>query len=137
MKAPGPHLTKANYETLAGLRRALRGFLRFSRDAARAEGIPAQQHQALLAIKGFPGREEVTIGELAEWLHVKHHSAVGLVDRLADRQLVRRKPSEADRRRVHVVLTARGEALIARLSAAHWEELRQLGPQLRQLLGSM
>ena len=74
-----PTITKAQYESLAALRYALRGFLRFSRDAARAAGIPPQQHQALLAIKGYPGREKVTIGELAERLHLRHHSAVWLV----------------------------------------------------------
>lgn len=130
-------LTKAHYESLAALRHELRRFLSFSREAAREEGIPPQQHQALLAIKGFPGRDEVTIGELAERLHLRHHSAVGLVDRLARRQLVRRERSAKDRRRVCVALTTRGEALVARLSAAHLQELRQIGPELRRLLSVM
>ncbi|HWA86136.1 MAG TPA: MarR family winged helix-turn-helix transcriptional regulator [Opitutus sp.] len=132
-----PPLAKSHYETLAGLRHALRRFLRFSADAARGAGLPPQQHQALLAIKGFPERDYVTVGELAERLRVRHHSAVGLVDRLVRRQLVRRRPSQTDRRRVHVMLTARGEALIARLSAAHLAELRQIGPELRRLIDSM
>ncbi len=127
-------LTKADYEQLAALRHALRRFLVFSRAAAEEEGIPAQQHQALLAIKGFPGRDYVTVGELAERLHLKHHSAVGLVDRLGRQKLVRRDPAREDRRRVHVSLTARGEALVQRLSTAHLRELRQLGPELRQLI---
>lgn len=132
-----PALTKAHYESLAALRHALRAFLQFSQMAARTAGILPQQHQALLAIKGFPGRDYVTIGELAERLHVRHHSAVGLVDRLVRRQLLRRTPSKEDRRRVHVQLTAKGEALVARLSAVHLEELRQIRPQLRQLLDAM
>ncbi|HVU23738.1 MAG TPA: MarR family transcriptional regulator [Opitutus sp.] len=135
-RRPTP-LVKSDYEALAALRHALRRFLRFSAEAARAAGLPPQQHQALLAIKGFPGREYVTIGELAERLRVKHHSAVGLVDRLARRQLVRRAPAAADRRRVHVALTARGEALIARLSETHLAELRQIGPELRRLIAAM
>lgn len=130
-------LTKANYEALAELRHTLRGFLRFSEAAAKAAGVPPEQHQALLAIKGFPGRDIITIGELAERLHVQHHSAVGLVDRLVRRQLVRRVRDGADRRRVHVELSARGETLIGRLSAAHLDELRQIGPLLRQLLDTM
>lgn len=128
------NLSKSHYETLSSLRHALRRFLAFSQAAAREEGIPPQQHQALLAIKGFPGREEVSIGELAEWLHLKHHSAVGLVDRLARRQLVSRVPSRKDRRQVNVKLTARGEALIQRLSEAHLDELKRLGPKLRELI---
>jgi DNA-binding MarR family transcriptional regulator len=127
-------LSKRHYETLAAWRLALRQFLRFSQEAARGAGIPPQQHQALLVIKGFPGRDFATVGEIAEWLHLKHHSAVGLVDRLTQRQLVERCAAAEDRRRVEVRLTARGEALIQKLSAAHLRELRQLRPQLKRLL---
>jgi len=129
-----PKLTKSHYEMLAALRLALRRFLAFSQSAAKTEGVPPQQHQALLAIKGFPGREQVSIGELAEWLHLKHHSAVGLVDRLARRQLVTRVASSDDRRQVHVKLSARGEALIQRLSVAHLAELKRLGPEWKKLI---
>jgi DNA-binding MarR family transcriptional regulator len=129
-----PQLTKSHYETLASLRHALRRFLAFSEAAAREEGIPAQQHQALLAIKGFRGRDQVSVGELAEYLHLKHHSAVGLIDRLSRRQLVSRTTSKKDRRQVIVALTPRGEALIRRLSAAHLDELKRLGPELRKLI---
>ncbi len=129
-----PSLAQSHYELLATLRHALRKFLRFSHDAARGAGLPPQQHQALLAIKGFPGDAPMSVGELAARLQLRHHSAVGLVDRLARRQLVRRVPSPADRRRVGLALTARGDALIARLSAAHLRELQQLGPELRRLL---
>jgi DNA-binding MarR family transcriptional regulator len=134
---PRPAISKSHYELLAELRHALRGFHRFSREAALAGGLTPQQHQALLAIKGFPGRDYVSIGELAERLQVRHHSAVGLVDRLVRRRLVRRLSSAVDRRRVEVRLTARGEAKIERLSAAHLGELRQLGPGIRKLLESM
>lgn len=132
--AQTPRLSPAHYETLAAWRRALRRFLRFSEEAAEAAGLPTQQHQALLAIKGFPGRDRVTVGELADWLGVRHHSAVGLVDRLAKRRLVRRAPAPEDRRRVYVSLTAAGETLIERLSQAHLRELRQIGPELRRLI---
>lgn len=137
MTARRPSLNKSHYEHLAALRRALRVFLRFSRDAARAAGLTPQQHQALLAIKGYPGREFVSIGELAESLQLRHHSVVGLVDRLCGRRLVLRAHSTADRRRVEVRLTPKGEACIERLSAAHLRELRQLGPGIRRLLESM
>lgn len=137
MPAPSPRIAKSHYELLAALRHALRRFQRFSRDAARDAGLTPQQHQALLAIKGFPGRDYVSIGELAERLQLRHHSAVGLVDRLVQRQLVRRTPSPDDRRRQEVRVTTEGEKLIGRLSAAHLKELRQLRPELRRLLESM
>lgn len=134
MTRPALELTKRHYETLAAWRYALRQFLRFSQEAARSAGIPPQQHQALLVIKGFPDRDHVTIGELAERLDLKHHSAVGLVDRLAERELVERTVSSEDRRRIEVRLTRRGEALVARLSAVHLRELRNLKPELKRLL---
>ena len=137
MPALSPRIAKSHYELLAALRHALRRFQRFSRDAAKEAGLTPQQHQALLAIKGFPGRDYVSVGELADRLQLRHHSAVGLVNRLVQRQLVRRTPSLVDRRRQDVSVTALGEKLIGRLSAAHLQELRQLRPELRHLLESM
>ncbi len=134
MPARTTRLTKAEYETLAAFRYALRQFLHFSEEAAQKAGLTPQQHQALLAIKGFPARDRVTIGELAERLRVRHHSAVGLVDRLAAEQLVARKPGTTDRRRVFLGLTARGEALLEKLASAHRVQLRRLAPQMKVLL---
>ena len=127
-------LSKAEYELLASFRYALRQFLRFSEEAARAADIEPRQHQALLAIKGFPGRDWVTIGELAERLQIRHHSAVGLVDRLVANGLLAREPASDDRRQVHIALTSRGEALLDRLAAAHKAELLRLEPELKELL---
>jgi DNA-binding MarR family transcriptional regulator len=122
---------KSTYEPLAAFRYALRQFLHFSEEAAHAAGITPQQHQALLAIKGFPARDQVTIGELAERLQLRHHSTVGLVDRLAVEKLVARANSGADRRQVFVKLTPHGEQVLARLSSAHSEQLKRLAPELK------
>ena len=123
-------LSKSQYEVLAAFRYALRQFLHFSEEAAQAAGITAQHHQALLAIKGFPGRDCVTVGELAERLQLRHHSAVGLVDRLVAERLVTRAPSARDRRQVYVQLAKHGEQVLERLSSAHMEQLKRLGPEL-------
>jgi DNA-binding MarR family transcriptional regulator len=131
---PAPDLSKSDYEALAALRYALRQFLRFSEEAAAEEGLAPQQHQALLAIKGFPGREQITIGELAEKLQVRHHTAVGLVNRLVTERLVVRATATEDRRKVLIALTKRGERVLAKLSSAHREELRRIGPDFRALL---
>ena len=127
-------LGKDDYTTLAEFRYLLRQFGAFSEEAARAADLPAQQHQALLAIKGFPGRDEVTIGELAERLNLKHHTVVGLVDRLAGRGLIHREPDKLDRGKVMIVLTAKAENILLGLSLAHRDELRRLAPLLRELL---
>jgi len=131
---PSPRITKSHFELLAEFRHSLRRFQRFSQEAARSAGLTPQQHQALLAIKGFPGRDFVSIGELAERLQLRHHSAVGLVNRLVRRRLARRTLSSVDRRRVEVHLSPQGEEKIEMLSAAHLRELRQLSPGIRRLL---
>ncbi len=132
--APRKIATKTEYEILAEFRYALRRFLRFSESAAREVGLTPQQHQALLAIQGFPGREQITIGELAERLQIRHHSAVGLADRLEAERLIKRVPGADDRRKVYISLTAHGQSMIEKLSALHHEQLVRLTPQLRSLL---
>lgn len=127
-------VTKAEYEMLAAFRYTLRQFLRFSEEAAQAVGLTPQQHQALLAVMGFPERDRITIGELAKRLQIQHHSTVGLVDRLEAQGLLTREPAEDDRRQVYVRLAPAGLELLARLSSAHKEELRRIGPQLNEML---
>jgi DNA-binding MarR family transcriptional regulator len=134
MLAKSAKVTQIEYEMLAGLRYSLRQFLRFSEEVARAARITPQQHQALLAIKGFPGRNHITIGELAERLQIRHHSAVGLTDRLVSKGLIARKPAPTDRRQVYLTLTPRSEGVLEELSAAHKEQLRRVGPQIESFL---
>lgn len=131
---PTGSLAKADYELLADFRYTLRKFLGFSEAAAVSHGVTPQQHQALLAIEGFPGRDWVTIGELAEQLRIAHHSAVGLVNRMEILELVRRSKSPEDRRRVHVRLTTKGLGLLEDLYRAHRTELKTIGPKLISLL---
>lgn len=119
---------------LAALRYSLRQFIRFSENAAHQAGLTPQQHQALLAIKGFPGRDYVTIGELAERLQIVHHSAVGLADRLTKEKYVRRNRNPDDMREVYLQLTARGEKVLQQLSSAHQEQLQRMGPEINALL---
>jgi DNA-binding MarR family transcriptional regulator len=119
-------VTKAEYEALAAFRYNLRQFLHFSESAAETAGVTPRQHQALLAVKGFPGRDSVTIGELAEQLQIAHHSAVGLVDRLAAQKLIIREAGSEDRRQVYVRLSARGAEVLQKLTNAHKDELRRL-----------
>jgi DNA-binding MarR family transcriptional regulator len=134
MSSAKRRVTKAQYETLASFRYALRLFLRFSEDAAKSVGLTPQQHQALLAIKGFPGRDSVSVGELAERLQLRHHSAVGLIDRLSALDLLQRQPSDQDRRQVDISLTAKGEKLLETLSTTHHSQLEKVAPHITGLL---
>jgi DNA-binding MarR family transcriptional regulator len=129
-------LADADYARLAEFRYLLRHFLAFSEAAAEDNGLTPQHHQALLAIRGFRGMsgDGLAVGELAERLGIRHHSAVGLVDRLAAHGLVRRHGAAGDRRRVLVGLTPKAETLLARLTLAHRDELKRLAPLLRRVL---
>lgn len=119
-------LTKEDYEALAAFRNALRRFLHFSEQEARAEGLTSQQHQLLLAVKGQPGRDWAAISELAEALQIRHNAAVGLVDRCVSAGLVQRNVSPEDRRQARITLTYLGEQMIAKLSQRHQRELESL-----------
>lgn len=130
-------LSREQYRTLAEFRYLLRRFLGFSQAAARQSGLTATRHQALLAIKGFPGDEAPTVGDLAERLCIRHHSAVELVDRLEQAGLLRRRHDPGDRRRVQLALTAAAERQMAELSAIHLKELHQLGQAFQTILGRL
>jgi DNA-binding MarR family transcriptional regulator len=129
--------SKDVYVVQAAFRFALRQFLRFSETAARTVGLTPQQYQGLLAIHGFPDRDQVSVGELAERLQLHHHSTVGLIDRLVAKGLAAREKSTIDRRQVMVRLTPQGIRIVERVSAANRGELRRLRPQLTQLLNQM
>jgi DNA-binding MarR family transcriptional regulator len=68
---------------------------------------------------------------------VRHHSAVGLVDRLVADKLVRRESASNDRRQVYIRLTPRGESVLEKLSELHHTQLRTLGPELRRMLARL
>jgi DNA-binding MarR family transcriptional regulator len=123
-----------DYETLARFRFELRRFQAFSEAAANKSGLTAQQHQALLAIRGFSNREGVSIGDLAGYLLIRHHTAVELVDRMVKLKIVSRSLDPSDRRRVLVQLTREGERRLGRLSRVHLQELRNMGPTLSKML---
>jgi DNA-binding MarR family transcriptional regulator len=130
-------LQTGDYERLAAFRRALRGFLRFSEEAAEGAGLTTQHYQAMLILRAADEGEPVTIAALAHELLIKHNSAVGLVDRLVGEGLATRKPSSADRRKVELKLSTHGREVLAKLAAVHRAELQRVGPALRRLVGQV
>ena len=119
-------LAKTDFDQLSEFRFQMRRFEPFSERAAQDEGITPLQYLLLLHIKGYPGREWATIGELAERLQAQHHGVVALVTRCEAIGLVKRKPSEVDRRQVEVHLLKAGETILVRLAALHQAELKSL-----------
>lgn len=122
-----------DYRALAQFRHQLREFLSFGEAAARKENLTPQQHQAMLAIKGFSQAKPVSVGELATILLIRHHTAVELTSRMTRLGLVERTSDRDDARRVLVQLTSDGERRLRRLSKFHLQELNTLGKALTKI----
>jgi DNA-binding MarR family transcriptional regulator len=125
-KATSSGMTKKQYEALSEFRYQLRRFLHFSERAAKAEGITPLQYLLMLHVRGFPGRDWATVGELAERLQLQHHGVVALLSRCEENGLVIRRKSEIDRRQVEVHLSDLGMQYLERLAELHEAELRSL-----------
>jgi DNA-binding MarR family transcriptional regulator len=127
-------LAQEEYENLLAFRTSLRKFLHWSETRAREAGLTPAQYQLLLAIKGHPGGRPPTVGDLAGYLLLRHHSAVELIDRAETAGLVRRRGDEDDGRVIRVRLTAKGEERLTQLAPAHLDELKRLAPVLDHLV---
>ena len=131
-------LTRKEFETLSEFRYRLRRFLRFSEQVTRRNGITPLQYLLLLHVKGFPDRNQATVGDLAERLQAQHHGVVALISRCEKLGWVERRQGQTDRRAVEVHLTASGERMVGRMAQLHRDEhLNPAGslllPQLQDL----
>ncbi|HEX3622718.1 MAG TPA: MarR family transcriptional regulator [Acidimicrobiales bacterium] len=130
---PEDGMTDVDYRRLLQFRTGLRRFLHWSEEQAGRLGVTPGQHQLLLAVRGHGDDRGPTIGDLAQYLLLRHHSAVGLVDRAESGGLVERAHDPDDARVVRVRLTPDGAEALALLSAAHLQELERLVPRLARL----
>ena len=130
-------LDDSGYRALLEFRTDLRRYLRWADEAAARAGLTPAQHQLLLAVRGQPGPRGPTIGDVAASLLLRHHSAVGLVDRAEANGLVRRVPDRTNYRIVRLRLTPKGKQRLESLSSLAMEELRRLAPALRHLLDGL
>lgn len=120
-------LSKDVYEHLAEFRYKIRKFLRFSESAVKDLDITPQQYLLLLTLKGYPGRDFATPGELAERLQITHHACVELINRCEELDLVQRRSNPEDRRSVLVDLTVKGGGILETLAENHLEEIKRIG----------
>lgn len=125
-------LSEQDYENLLAFRTSLRKFLHWSETRAREAGLTPAQYQLLVAIKGHGGPP--TVGDLAGYLLLRHHSTVELIDRAADSGLVSRTGDAEDGRVIRIKLTQHGEDKLRQLAPAHLDELRRLAPMLDDLV---
>lgn len=126
-------LAPDDYRQLLAVRTGLRHFLRWSEAQAHQVGLTAAQHQLLLAIKGHVDERGPTIGDVADYLALKHHSAVGLVDRAEATGLIVRHDDPLDRRVTRLGLTSKAEKALLELSSLHLEELVRLAPEMQSI----
>ena len=123
-----------DYQAIAEFRYQIRRFIRFSETAARKQGLNGQQHQLLLAIKGFPDGARPTIVALAERMQLRHHSTGELLNRLSENGYVVRVTDPDDRRQVHLRITRKGDAVLKRLTLIHTNELKTASVRLLKTL---
>jgi DNA-binding MarR family transcriptional regulator len=126
-------LDERQYQRLLTFRTGLRRFAQWSADQAATAGLTPARHQLLLAIRGHPDPAGPTVGDVASYLMVRHHSAVELIDRAVAAGLVERRQDPVDSRAVRLHLTADGADRLTRLAELHLEELGRLAPQLEAL----
>jgi DNA-binding MarR family transcriptional regulator len=126
-------LEDADYRRLLQFRTGLRRFLHWSEEQAERAGLTPAQHQLLLAVRGHDGAQGPTIGEVAGYLLLRHHSVVGLVDRAEKAGLVERQEDSGDRRVVRLRLTPQGLGTLQKLSALHLEEIHRLAPSIQEI----
>jgi len=123
-------LTLADYQALAEFRFQIRKFMHFSEQAVQGAGLERGQYQLMLAIKGMPNESRPRIRDIANRMHIQHHSAVELINRLEAGGYVRRERTAEDKREVLLVLTPKGERVLEELALHHHEELQSAAPGL-------
>jgi len=131
------HVSDRDYARLLTVRTGLRRFERWSAQQAAAHGLTASQHQLLLAVRGHGDTKGPSISEVADYLLIRHHSAVELADRSEKADLVVRARDADDHRSVRIRLTAKGEQVLADLTSAHMEELDRLTPLFESMIGAL
>ena len=128
-----PQPTRRDFESALAFRIGLRRFLHWSEQQSRAVGLTPVQHQLLVAIKGHPGDRPPTVSEVADYLMLRRHSVVGLVDRAEAAGFVRRCPDGRDGRVVRLELTEEGDRVVNDLTHVHLAEMHKLAAVLNIL----
>jgi len=131
-----PQPSRQDFEHLLAFRTSLRKFQRWSEDQAAEAGLTHVQHQLLVAIKGHPGDIPPSVSEIADYLLLRPHSAVELVNRATAAGLVHRETDPSDARVVRVDLTRKGDRLVTELTEAHLAEVHNLARALNDLVAA-
>lgn len=126
-------VSDSDYRRLLALRTGVRKFLKWSADRARQAGLTPAQHQLLLAVKGHREATGPTVSDVADYLQLRHHSTVELIDRAEKAGFVERTSDPDDARLVRLQLTSEGARRLDTLAGQHLHELQRLGDHMSQL----
>ncbi len=156
---PGPTLTDADFQRLLKFRTTLRRFERWSDEQVAEQGLTPAWHQLMLAVRGHDNRDSrghdnhdsrghdnhdsrghdnhdgPTIGEIADALLIRPHSAVELCNRVEHAGFITRNADPRDGRVVRIQLTDEGAKAVEALSRLHLEQLRRFARTLDQVVG--
>lgn len=127
-------LLDEDYRRLLAFRSELRDFLRWSEQTAHDAGLTPALHQLLLVLRGHPAQPGPTIGQAAEELHIRHHSAVELAQRAESAGLIHRERDTLDHRRIHLTLTDGGREQLETLTRRHLTRIQTLAQTLDGVL---
>ncbi len=136
-RATAIRVSDRDYARLLAVRTGLRQFERWSAEQAAEHGLTASQHQLLLAVRGHAEQQGPTIGQVADYLLIRHHSAVELADRTERAGLIERVRYADDHRAVRLRLSPDGERILAALTGAHLEELARLSELFQSLIDTL
>jgi DNA-binding MarR family transcriptional regulator len=101
----------------------------YSSAHVRSIGLTPAQFDIVATLGNTPG---MSTKELGDKTLITKGTLTGVVDRLADKKLVRRIASPSDGRSQIVQLTAQGEKLFARIFPAHLAHMERAFAQLSQ-----
>ncbi len=107
---------------LRELAQAYHAFSAYSAAHVRQLGLTPAQFDVIATLGNTQG---IPLSELAQKTLITKGTLTGIIDRLEEKNLVRREVPVGDRRSFLAVLTPAGEALFARVFPAHIAYLRQ------------
>ncbi len=123
-------------EVLRAIRRILRRTTEHSRHLTRVAGLSVAGMMCLKAIDAMEPDGEVTVVGVSRAVHLASATVSRILDRLEASQLIERRPSRQDRRRVCLVLTDTGRQKLRELPEPLQEhfvdQLRELPPETQQ-----
>lgn len=98
-------------DVLVALRRVIRATDIHSRKLIKTSGLTAPQ---LLLMQAIARAGEASIGEISKSVSLSQATVTSILDRLEKRQFLYRQRSAQDKRKVHIVLTEEGRAMLAK-----------------------